>query len=133
MKAVLDTNVFVSGIYWSGSSDKVLRAWKEGKFEHVSSLEIIEEISKTLSNFKIPLSADDILWWENLILENSLIVVPKIKFNIVKDDPDDNKFFETALAGKADYIVSQDKRHVLKIREYKGIKTISPEEFMKLI
>ena len=59
--------------------------------------------------------------------------MPKIKLNIVKDDPDDNKFFETALAGKADYIVSQDKRHVLKIREYKGIKTISPEEFMKLI
>ena len=62
MKAVLDTKVFVSGIHWNGSSDKVLRAWKEGKFEHVSSLEIIEEISRTLSNFKVPLSADDILW-----------------------------------------------------------------------
>ena len=59
--------------------------------------------------------------------------MPKIKLNIVKDDPADNKFFETALAGKTNYIVSQDKSHVLKIKEYKGIKTISPEEFMKLI
>ena len=48
----------------------------------------------------------------------------------MKDDPDDNKFIEAALEGKAEYIVTQDN-HLLKIKEFKGIKIISPEEFIK--
>ena len=61
------------------------------------------------------------------------MVLPDEKLNIVEEDPDDNKFFEVALAGKAQYIVSQDKKHILSIKEYRGIKTIHPEEFVKLI
>ncbi len=44
--AVLDTNIFVSGIHWTGASDKVLRAWMENKFKHVSSVPIIDEVVK---------------------------------------------------------------------------------------
>jgi len=58
VKAVLDTNVFISGIHWSGVSEKILRAWFLGKFELVSSIPIIEELKKTLISFKIPLDVD---------------------------------------------------------------------------
>ena len=128
IRAVLDTNIFISGIHWSGASEKVLRLWFLDKFKLVSSAETIGEFVKIMASFKIPMKNEDILWWESLILEKSELVVPNKKINIVKDDPDDNKFIEAALEGNADYIVTQDN-HLLKIKEFKGIKIITPEEF----
>ena len=131
MKVVLDTNVFVSGIHWNGSSEKVLRAWMNKDFELVSSLPIIEELVRILAVFKVPLGPDDISWWESLILEKSVIVVPTEIVDVVTD-PDDNKFVEAALEGKAEYIVSQD-RHLLVLKDYREIKILHPDEFFKLL
>jgi hypothetical protein len=82
-------------------------------------------------SFKVPLDPEDISWWESLILEKSIIVVPNEKIDVVTD-PDDNKFIEAALEGKAQYIVSQDK-HLLVLKEYRGIKFIHPDKFLKLL
>lgn len=67
--------------------------------------------------------------FEELILAISELVEPKIKINIIKDDPDDNKILECAVEGKVNYIVSGDK-HLLRVRAYQGIKIITPREFM---
>jgi len=99
------------------------------KFRLVSSTETVDEFVKTMTSFKVPMKIEDILWWESLILEKSELVVPKRKVCAIKDDPDDNKFIETALESKADYIVTQDK-HLLNIKEFEGIKIVSPEEFL---
>ena len=131
MRVVLDTNVFISGIYWTGSSEKILSSWMNKDFELVSSLPIIDELVRILMSFKVPLEPDDISWWESLILEKSVIVVPTKKINIVSD-PDDNKFIEAALEGKAEYIVSQDN-HLLILKEYRGIKVLHPDEFLKVL
>ncbi|MDP4012447.1 MAG: putative toxin-antitoxin system toxin component, PIN family [Candidatus Nanoarchaeia archaeon] len=134
MRVVLDTNVFISGIFWDGNyCSQIIDAWRAGKIMLVSSLEIIEEFLETLRDFKIEMPEEIIREWQNTIIENSVIVVPTEKLDIVKNDPKDNKFFEAAVAGKAQYIVSQDKKHVLNIPEFKGIKTIHPEKFLKLI
>ena len=133
MKVVLDTNVFVSGIFWKGNYCSIIISyWIEKKFDLIISISIIEEITETLKNFKIPLSMEDILMWENMIVKNSLLVEPQEKIEIVKDDKDDNKFIEAAVEGKADYIITQDN-HLLKIKEFRGIRIISPEEFLKVI
>ncbi|MBI2151296.1 putative toxin-antitoxin system toxin component, PIN family [Candidatus Woesearchaeota archaeon] len=132
IRAVLDTNVFVSGIHWTGASKKVLRAWMEGKFLLVSSLPIIDEIIRVLMAFKVPLEPEDISWWESLILEKSSLVFPVEHLTVVKNDPDDDKFIEAAVEGNARYIVSQDK-HLLNIKEYSGIKILHPDEFLELL
>src|SRR3989338_23863 len=119
MKTILDTNVFISGIFWKGASNKVILNWKEGKFTLVTSLEAVSEIIKVLKDFKIKLSDDMIKEWVDLIVRNSIIVEPKEKISIVKDDPKDNIFIETAVAGNADYIVTQDKH--LKLKGFRGI------------
>ena len=131
MKVVLDTNIFISGIFWKGSSNRIITRWKEGKFTLVTSLEAVSEIIKVLKDFKIKLSDDMVKEWVDLIVRNSIIVEPKEKITIVKDDPKDNIFIETAVAGNVDYIVSQDN-HLLKLREFRGIKIIMPEEFNKI-
>ena len=130
MKVVLDTNVFVSGIFWTGSSNKIIISWKQGKFILITSLDTISEIKKVLRDFKIKLPEDMIKEWVDLIIKNSIIVHLKEKMDIVKDDPKDNMFVEAAIAGNADYIVSQD-RHLLKLKEVRGIKIITPEEFIR--
>ncbi len=134
IKVVLDTNVFISGIFWEGNfCSQIIDAWMSRKIVMISSLEIVEELGETLRDFKIRMPEELIKELQNRIIENAIIVEPKEKLNIVKDDSDDNKLFEAAIAGNAEYIISQDKKHVLKIREYEGTKTISPEEFLRII
>ena len=55
------------------------------------------------------------------------LVNPKEKVNVVKDDPSDNILIECALESNSKYIITSDK-HLLNIKEYKGIRIIKPEE-----
>ena len=54
------------------------------------------------------------------------------KLDIIQEDLEDNKFLEAAIAEKADFIISQDN-HLLKLKEYLGIRIINPEEADRLI
>jgi len=62
------------------------------------------------------------------IMENSIIVDPKEHFFIV-EDPSDNKFIDCAVAGNANYIITND-RHLLKINSFRDISIITPKEFL---
>ena len=57
------------------------------------------------------------------------MIEPKQKIDIIKDDPDDNKVIECAIESSSDYIVTYDK-HLIKLKEYKRIKIIKPEEIL---
>ena len=133
MRCVLDTNVFISGIFWEGNfCSQIIDSWIKGKFELVSSREIIEELVKTLKCFKIKLDEDIIGGWKNMIIENSIIVEPFEKLEIIKEDQEDNKFLEAAIAGKAEFLISQDN-HLLKLKEYNKIKILKPEEAVLIL
>lgn len=132
MKIVLDTNIFISGIFWSGDSEKILYDWGNEKYELVMSTEIIREIIETLMDFKIQLPINMLLLWISILSMKSKIVEPEEKIDIVKDDADDNKFIEAAVEGKADYVVTQDN-HLLKIKEFEGIKILTPKEFLEIV
>ena len=133
MRVVLDTNVFISGIFWSGNyCSQIIDKWKNKEIELVSSLETIEELVETLKNFKISMPENMIEEWKNLILNNSLLVQVSSKIDAIREDPEDNKFLEVAVDGKADFIISQDK-HLLNLKEHQGIKIVNPEEVVKLM
>ncbi len=113
MRIVLDTNVFISGIFWEGNfCSQIIDQWKKGRFQLVSSPKLIEELVETLRSFKISMDEELIEEWKNLIIENSIMVDPIVAIKSVKDDPDDDKFVEVAICGEADFIISQDK-HLL--------------------
>lgn len=38
-------------------------------------------------------------------------ITPYFKFNLIKEDPDDNKFVDCAVAGNAKFIVSEDRHY----------------------
>ncbi len=132
IRIVADTNIFISGIFWEGNfSSQVIDLWRSGKIELVSSLPIAEEIVRNLRGFKIEMEEESVKEWEQIILENAILVESSEKLDIVKEDPDDNKVLEAAIAGNVEYVVTQD-RHLLKLKEYNGIKIMTPEEFLKI-
>jgi len=132
MRVVLDNNIFVSGIFWSGDSERILYKWKEGEFTLISATEIILELIKVLNNFKVKLENEILKYWIDLIVTNSELVLIKNELKIIKEDETDNKFIEVAVTGDADYIVTQDN-HLLNLKEYKGIKIINPTEFLEVL
>ncbi len=84
-----------------------------------------------MSLFQV-LPNDMIEEWRGFIIENSIIIEPTTKLNIVVNDPDDNKFLEVGIDGKVDLIISQDK-HLLKLKKYEEIKIVNPEEALSLL
>lgn len=65
-----------------------------------------------------------------LIQSAEIVDAPSIR--AVSRDPDDDKLFAAAVAGRADYIVSED-RDVLDIGEYEGVRTVTVREFLALL
>ena len=135
MKVVLDTNVLISATFWPGNSYKIIKKVERGEIELFLSLEILKEFSEVLSYEEIQKKIKIKNLYVNYSIEKlvsiSKIIFPKEKINIIKEDPSDNKFLECAYEGKVDYIISKDK-HILRLKEFKNIKIVTPEEFLKL-
>jgi len=131
IKAVLDTNVFISALFWTGSPHNVLAKALESEFILITSREILKEIEERLLNkFKFPV--EDILSFLEIIVLNSHIVEPNIKLEAVPQDPNDNKIIECAVSGNADYIVTGDK-DILELKAFREIKILTPNQFLKIL
>lgn len=72
VKVVIDTNVFISGIFWKGSSYKILDLWRKGAIKNYTTLSIMSEITDVLRDFRIGMSEKEIYFWYKLIGENSI-------------------------------------------------------------
>ncbi|MBI5252916.1 MAG: putative toxin-antitoxin system toxin component, PIN family [Euryarchaeota archaeon] len=131
MKIVLDTNVLVSAVILrNGKPFQLLKNGELGKVRIVLSRQIIEEFRKVLAEPRIGFTKREINTTIQKISSFSQIVNPKIKLKVVKEDLDDNKILECAIAGGAKYIVSGDK-HILNLGRYKGIKIVSVAEMLE--
>jgi putative PIN family toxin of toxin-antitoxin system len=131
IRVVLDTNVFISALFWKGAPYQVFKRILEGVILNFISPQILEELKERLL-YKFKLPSEKVREFLEIIVFNSQIVYPKKKLNVVKKDPKDNKILECALEAQASFIISGDK-HLLEIKEYKGIKIISPKEFLNEI
>jgi putative PIN family toxin of toxin-antitoxin system len=129
LKVVMDTNVFVSGIFFSGTPYQVLRAWQSGEFELVVSQEILEEYKRVGETLGEDRPAIDWKPVYDFVLNHAKVYKPVKLKEPVCEDPDDDKFFACALASGCDVIVSGDK-HLLKVSGYQGIEVLKPCEFL---
>jgi putative PIN family toxin of toxin-antitoxin system len=129
MKIVLDTNVLVSGIFWTGVPATVLSQWINDRFELLLTDEIFDEYIRTLFRISKGKNDDLVNKWLILFAENSTFVTVKKRFNL-SPDPDDNKFIECAVSGNADFIVSGDS-HLLDLKSILNTEVITPSVFLK--
>ena len=128
MNVTVDTNFLISSTLWDNSSaHKLLLKLIENNAKIYATKEILDEFSKVLRrDFKC--SEEEINERINSVLSFVSLVVSKTKINIIKDDSDDNKILECAIESNSEYLLTYDN-HLLKIKEYKGIKILKPEEF----
>jgi putative PIN family toxin of toxin-antitoxin system len=132
-KVVLDTNVLVSALLFSGSLSELVDLWKHGKILPVFSDDTLREFTKTLAYPKFSLARTEI---RKLIDEE---IVPYFEFtdvttviNDVCPDPDDDKFLSCALSASAEFIVSGDKA-LQKIGQFRKIKIITPHRLLQIL
>jgi putative PIN family toxin of toxin-antitoxin system len=130
VKIVLDTNVFVSGVFFGGPPRKILEAWRDGKVQLLFSLEILKEYQRVLRDLAVAFPSIEVEALLDFLIIHSEIVVPPPLPPVIQEDPSDNKFLECAVAGKATCIVSGDK-HLFKLFEFKGIPILKPREFLE--
>ncbi|MEK6836333.1 MAG: putative toxin-antitoxin system toxin component, PIN family [Nanoarchaeota archaeon] len=122
----------ISATQWDYSvSHKLLEKLILNDAEIFTTREILDEFAEVLKR--------DFLYSEGdtkNIIEKSIqfltLVIPSEKVDIVKEDADDNKIIECALESNAEYIISYDK-HLLDLKEYRGIKIVKPEEIIVMI
>lgn len=129
MKVVLDTNVFVSGVFFSGPPYRILQAWRNGDLQIVLSLEILDEYYRIGEELSAQFPKVDLNPILELITTKAELVEAERLDEDVCDDPDDDKFFACAITGGADLIISGDK-HLLKMSGYQGIKVFRPRQFV---
>ena len=130
-KVVIDTNVFVSGLNFAGKPSEVLELFIKGEIEVYISPFILRELERILKE-KFEWDEERIQRALNYIKGKAIEVQPKFKLSVIKEKEDDNRILECALEGKVQYIISGDKRHILPLKDYKGIKILSPTEFLRL-
>jgi hypothetical protein len=132
MKAVVDTNVFVSS-FFGGNPRKVIDLWKTGELTLCLSAPIVDEYATVLR--RLELEGEDELGELLDLFARGIHVLfaaktPELK--IVQSDPADDMFIECAVALKADVIITGD-RALQDIGNYMGIRVFSPQEFLEAV
>ncbi len=129
LKVCIDTNIWISGIIFSGRPAEVVTAAFNRKFQVVSSKVILGEIERNLL-LKFHFSRGNTKRMMNRILQIADLYEPSGTVKAVPNQHPDNLILETALLGKAKYLVTGDKEHLLPLTRFKYMKIVDPATFL---
>lgn len=135
MRLVLDTNVVASAMVWGGNPKQLLLAGREKRIELFTSVVMLAELTDILARPKFGKKiAASLLTLDQLVdgyAALSQVVRPTPTPRIVAD-PDDDVVIGTAIAARADLIVTGD-RALLDVGAYQGIRIVRVAEALSLI
>lgn len=134
MRAVLDTNVLISGVISTGASHKVPVSGFRGEYRLLNSIDILDEFRDTLAKYpgKFHLTLDAIQQEVTTVRYYATFVIPDEQIDEINADPSDNMVLEAAVAGAADYIVSGDP-HLVDLDNFRGIEIVNPTAFLDVL
>lgn len=134
MRAVLDTNVLISGVIATGVPHKLLLKGFNHEYQIVVSVETLTEFRDTLLKYpeRFQMDENDVQKEVETIRYFAEFVSPQEDITVVEDDPDDDKFLEAAVAGDVEYLVSGDQ-HLLSLDSLRGIDIVEPRTFYELL
>ena len=135
LRVVIDTNLIISGTAKSNTiPHRLLERWRKKEFLLITSIPILSEIKEVLDRKEIQahffLKPEDIRDLIQALSTQTIITSGALEVDIVKDDPDDNKFIAAAVERSASYIISGD-RDLLDIGDYEGIKIMEARNFLE--
>ena len=129
-RVVLDSNVVVSALLFSGISAKLIPLWKGGHIQPLCSKEILDEYIRVLAypKFKLVESEIEFLISQEIVRWFEIVTVSPGKPFVIAD-PSDDKFIWCALEGRADAIISGDE-HLLHLAA-SPIPVLTPSLFLR--
>ena len=133
MKVVLDTNVLLVSIPTQSKYHPIVKALADYKYRLLVSNDIYLEYLEIISGKANPSVVEEII---NFIYKQDNVEVVDVHFqwNLISADWDDNKFCDCAIAGNADYIVTNDAHfNVLKNLDFPKLKVVTAEEFLIIL
>lgn len=133
MRIVLDTNVFLVSLSPFSQHAPIFDALLAGRFTLLLSNEVITEYEEVIAQRYDRKTVQEVL--RLLVsLQNAELIVPHYHWKLIVNDPDDDKFVDLAVAGNADFIVTNDKHFkVLAETAFPVVKTMNAEEFLKTL
>ncbi len=128
MRAVFDTNIFISAFAIPGSrAETALIKVVEGHVQLAISQAIIHEILDVLAR-KFDRNREELARVAVYLSEVTEVVLPRRRLKVLRDEPD-NRILECAVTAKAEMIVTGDQA-MLDLREYRGIRIMSLRDFL---
>jgi putative PIN family toxin of toxin-antitoxin system len=136
IRAVLDANVVISAMLVGGSVPWQVTKAAGVQFIHVWSLPIVEECirvamyARLQPRFRVanPVEYVRELSGISLLMEGDL---PQV--HAVHADPSDDIYLATALAGAAPFVVTGDRKHLLALKEFAGVRIVTPRQFLAVL
>jgi putative PIN family toxin of toxin-antitoxin system len=132
VRVVADTNILVSGLLFGGPPEQVFLSGMRGEIQLLTSLSLLKKFEKVLKE-KFQLSPPMVREIVEEVREVAEVVEVSSHIETISYPDEDNRVLECAVDGKADFIVTGDTKHILPLKEYSGIKILSPSEFLKLL
>jgi uncharacterized protein len=140
IRAVLDTNVFVSAILApEGPPARILEIALTGGIILVISQAILREINQVFQYPKIQkllkkhgITASELEAAVFKILKVAFLTTGQLSLEGICADPADDMVLSCAVEGEADFIISGDQ-DLISLESYQGIKIVAPAAFLKLL
>ena len=129
MRAVADTNVYISALNFGGTAEEVLALARAHVIELFVSPSILAEVEGVLLR-KFHWSAKRVQQATGLIREFAQLVRPQEAIHVITDDEPDNRILECALEAQADVVISGD-RHLRQLTTFRGMPILTPGEFLQ--
>ncbi|MGH7102013.1 MAG: putative toxin-antitoxin system toxin component, PIN family [Acetobacteraceae bacterium] len=135
MRLVIDTNVLISALLASSSLPAhLITMWREGRFGLLTSAAQLDELVRVTRYPKLREHLTPALAGRLINeLREIAIVLENLPQVTVCADPFDNYLLAMAAAGAADFLVTGDKRDLLGLRLYEGVRIMTPRDFLEMI
>jgi len=136
VRAILDTNVLLSGLLWHGKPHRLLERVRDGTVTLVSSPALLAELAEVIERPQFA----SVLARSNTSRERSLaevqtlaeVTAPAPLPAPVCRDPDDDEVLALARATQVDLIVSGDK-DLLDLNSFDSIPIVTPADALRRI
>lgn len=136
MRAVIDTNVLMSGLLWRGTPHALLEQVRNNVLTLISSPALLMELAEMLERPKF----DAILMRSNTSRAQTLaelrqlaeVIDPPPLAHPVCRDPDDDAVLALAMAAQADLVISGDD-DLLCLSSFEGIPVLTPAQALQRV
>lgn len=130
-RALCDTNVLVSAFIAGGPPSRVIDASIDGRIELVLADPVIDELERVLT-LKLGFEPERVRDITALLIDISVarIDAPTQPVEAITGDPDDDMVLACGVNADVQIIVSGDRRHMLPVREHRGIRIVSPQALL---